>query len=900
MNRIKISFSILIVLISINIFQAGSAKTAPLAKEGILKLSDWDFQSDGLVGLNGQWEFFWKQLLSPEDFLSGHNPDKTGYINAPGYWDGYQTNDETLNGQGYATFRLRITGLLPQGSFALDIPLMHTAYKLWVDGRLVSSNGEVGKTRNTSLPQYLPKTPVLENITGEMEIVLQISNFHHNNGGIWQTLYLGLQEKVISISQLRTAFDLFLLGAIFIMALYHFALYALRRKEYSPLFFGIFCLIISFRISLHGSTIFSVLFPNASWELLVKLDYFTLYFGLSYYIAFIRSLYPLEFSKKILNLIILISMGFVVFTILVPATIFTAYLSIYQMVMGLTCLFICYVIVRAIISKREGARVVLAGCLVLILTFVNDVLYNREIIHTADLVGVGLFIMIFSQSYVLSSRFSKAFKMVEVLSIHLEQIVKERTAAIKDLLDNTGQGFFSFSKDYKIQKYTSKATQDFFSHSIENEDVVLLLFPEKAEDLRKLLNLIFEDSENLDLVEDILPKEIKRDNRVFRVDYHWINPSETLSGRVMIVMTDITMQRELEQQLEKDEIRNQMILKIAVDRNGFVGFLDEINHCLSQVDTTLDKALIEINANELFRHFHTIKGGMASYFFSEVAAKAHEIENLLDCVRSGEKPLSEETVNTTKLETNRLREILNETLTSLDQIIPRQMIEAHNRNYFMVAESKLEELEKTLGEELTKDPSVKHSLRNIRKQPLRNNLKKFASDAQTLAAQLGKQVKITLIGEETEIIHKPYRSFFSSLIHLIRNSIDHGIEYPDVRLGLGKPSEGNLEIKVEADESNLSVSISDDGTGIEAATIKTKALEKGMINDQEAASMSEGELIKLIFKAGFSTNEEVTDLSGRGVGMDAVADEVAKLKGKIKIKTQVDKGTCFAITIPQV
>lgn len=892
-------FSLVFVLFPITSFlYPALPDAAPLAKKGILDLSDWNAERDGLIGLDGEWEFYWHQLYGPQDFVAGARSTLSGYLEAPGYWDGFEVESRKLTGIGFGTLRLTVINVPGQTRLALDIPLMHTAYNLWINGKLISSNGEVGRTKHSSLPQYLPRTPVLNDVDKTMEIVLQISNFHHNNGGIWQTIKIGSVDDVMSTSQLRTAFDLFMLGAILIMALYHFALFVLRRREYSTWFFGLFCLVVSFRLSIHGSTIFSVLFPNASWEVLVKLDYFTLYFGLSFYIAFIRSLYPLEFSQKVFNLVVLISAGFVLFSTFVPAVIFTAYLKHYQVVMVLTCLYVIYALIRAVINKREGARLVVAGCMVIIATLVNDILYNAEVIHTADLVGIGLLLMIFSQSFVLSSRFSKAFKMVEVLSIHLDKMVKERTAAIKDLLDNTGQGFFSFADDYKIHKYTSKATYDFFQKSIEDEDVITLLFPEKAGEQRELLNLVFENAGNLDLVEDMLPSELVRNDKTFKVDYHWINPSENLHGRIMIVMTDITTQRKLELQLQKDEIRNQMILKIAVDRNGFIDFLSEVNRCLSMVDDSLMNEQTAANPDDLFRHFHTIKGGMSSYFFLDVSAKAHHIENLLEEVRKGAATFTMELKDKIEQETSELRKTLDETLNSLEQIVPREMIEARSQNYFMVAEAKLAQLEKALGHELTKNQLVVQAIRNFRKQPLRNIFKKFAADAETLAEQMDKKVTITLTGEETEIIHQPYKALFASLIHLIRNSIDHGIEHPDLRKELGKPVAGHLEIKIHTDENTLKLSISDDGAGIEPAAVKNKALKTNLISQEAATAMSDEDLIKLIFKPGFSTNEEITDLSGRGVGMDAVADEVAKLRGNIKIKTKVAEGTTFLLSIP--
>ena len=897
----KRTFFKAILLLNLLIFTIGpvaALKAQVLAREGMLDLSSWDAKNDGPLDLNGEWAFYWQQLFEPGDFTTGELPERTGYINAPGYWDGYEIGDQKLTGIGYATFRLQVTNLDKNSVFMLDLPLMHSSYKLWVNGELLSTNGIVGTSRSSSQAQYLPKTVVIRGFNTELELVLQISNFHHSHGGIWDALTLGLEEDIVYDAQTRTAFDLFLLGAIFIMALYHFGLFALRRKEGSTLLFGMFCLIISFRISVHGSSILSVIYPNLTWDLLVKLDYFTLYFGLCFYGAFIHKLYPIEFTKKILHLIVLLSSGFVFLTVVTPATVFTGMLMYYQAIMGLACLYVSYAVVKAVIAQREGARVVIGGCLILILAFVNDVLYNHKIIHTGDMVGAGLFLMIFSQSSALSLKFSKAFDLVEDLSVHLDQKVKERTSAIKDLLDNTGQGFFSFSQDYRIQKYASRATFEFFEHSIEDQNALTLMFPDDTDNQKQIMNLVFEDSGNLGLVKDILPTEIKRANKTYQVDYHWIDSRENIDGRMMIVMTDITTQRKLELQLQKDEEMNQMIVKIAVDRHGFIGFINEINKCLSQVERILKNPLTENGAEELFRHFHTIKGGMASYSFSEVAQKAHEIENILDQFREEAEQLGDEIIGQVSRETEALKRLLKQTLETLSQIVPKELIKAAQHSYFRISESKINSLETVLHNEILSDETIRNAVTDLRKQPLRNVMKKFATDAQALAATLGKKVNVQLSGEETEIIHLSYKALFASLIHLIRNCVDHGLELPAERLALGKQEVGNLEITMEAAEKGFKILIADDGAGIDAEMIKAKALAKRLITEEQAQTMTQDELAKLIFQPGFTTNETITDLSGRGVGMDAVSDEVDKLNGKIELRSTKDQGTQFVIAIP--
>ena len=704
--------------------------SAPLAKNGILDLSEAELNKGELVKLDGEWEFYWNKLYTPETFRASGIEPAPLYFAIPACWnEGYLIDGQELDGVGYATFRLRIRGLSENKLAAFQVPLMNTSYRLWANGSLISTNGVVGASKVEVIPQYLPKTVVTDVADNEIELVLQISNFHHYNGGIWQSIKIGYVDDVLNDSRMKTAFDLFTIGAILIMALYHFGLYALRRKEVSPLFFGLFCLVVAFRISIIGSGIFAELFPGFSWELMIKLNYFTLFFGLAYYCAFIQSLYPLEFSRKVLNFIMVITVGYVLFTLLTPATVFPAYLTYYQLLMLASSVYTMYALVLAIIRGREGAGGILGGCAIIIITLVNDILYNQEIIYTGEFVGIGLLCMIFFQSYVLSSKFSKAFDMVEELSIHLDHLVKERTAAIKDLLDNTGQGFFSFTEDFTIQEYTSKATVDFFGKPIESINALDLMFPGSQKEMKEIFNIVFDQNGNLDLVEEILPAEMKQDGSTFQIDYHWIEARENSPGRIMIVMTDITIERKLELKLKADETRNQMIVKIAVDRSGFVDFINEVNRCLECVEELLDESDSDFKANELFRYYHTIKGGMASYFFEDVANKAHKIENLLDSIRTTGSAPTDDILQTIKTETSTLKEMLESSLKELDDIIPKQLIKAGIQSYYTVSEQKMTALEQALDSQVRQDPVLADVVRSLRRQPIRNIMKKLASDA---------------------------------------------------------------------------------------------------------------------------------------------------------------------------
>ena len=175
---------------------------------------------------------------------------------------------------------------------------------------------------------------------------------------------------------------------------------------------------------------------------------------------------------------------------------------------------------------------------------------------------------------------------------------------------------------------------------------------------------------------------------------------------------------------------------------------------------------------------------------------------------------------------------------------------------------------------------------------------KFPRVVRDLSRELGKKVKLVIKGEETELDKSIIEEIGDPLMHVIRNSVDHGIEAPEERLKLGKPEEGIIELKAYNEGNQIVIEITDDGKGMDAELLKNKALEKGLISVKEAEIMSEKEAFMLIFKAGFSTAAKVTNVSGRGVGMDVVKTNVEKLNGIIEVDAEVGKGSVFKIKIP--
>lgn len=186
----------------------------------------------------------------------------------------------------------------------------------------------------------------------------------------------------------------------------------------------------------------------------------------------------------------------------------------------------------------------------------------------------------------------------------------------------------------------------------------------------------------------------------------------------------------------------------------------------------------------------------------------------------------------------------------------------------------------------------------MRMIPVEKVFKKFPRIVRSMSRDLGKEVELEIIGEETELDRSVVDEIGDPLIHLIRNAMDHGLETPDERIAAGKSRGGTLVLAAVHEGNQIIISIKDDGRGIDTERVGRKAIEKGLITEEQFAAMGQREVFDLLFLPGFSTKEKTTDLSGRGVGMDVVKTNIKKLNGLIEIKSTKGLGSEFILRLP--
>jgi two-component system, chemotaxis family, sensor kinase CheA len=194
--------------------------------------------------------------------------------------------------------------------------------------------------------------------------------------------------------------------------------------------------------------------------------------------------------------------------------------------------------------------------------------------------------------------------------------------------------------------------------------------------------------------------------------------------------------------------------------------------------------------------------------------------------------------------------------------------------------------------------SLQSAVMRIRMQPIKKVFSRFPKLARDVARGLGKQVEVELIGEDTDLDKNLVEALADPLVHMVRNSVDHGIETPDARAAAGKPAAGKLVLSAQQEGDHILITVRDDGKGMDSEVLRRKVVEKGLMEAGVAARLTTDECLQLVFMAGFSTKDAVSDLSGRGVGMDVVKSRITGLNGSVVIESKVGQGSCVRLRVP--
>lgn len=458
-------------------FQSGQLLSDKVeAKAGVWDLSGVDFSSGKLLMVEGECEFYWGQLLSPDDFSAPVKPKPSAYFKLPGVWNGYEVDGQQLTGNGYATFRLTVK--VPQeGRYGIKIKEFDCAWRMWGNGEEIAV-GTVGTSKEAMEPSWKREELYFTSKNKQIELVFQISNFHHRKGGPEDLMVFGTSKDLRAYKKSQLGISYFLIGILLIMGLHFLGLYIFRPVEKTALNFSLINFCILMRLATTNEKVFVDLLPLVDWELQIRIEYLAYMWNLPLFNAFFRSLYPQLFPKWMASVALWLTIATSLAVIVLPANLFTFTPLGFQYVIIIYTFVYLWRMLQAAVRHYQDAMVVLNGYLFVVFVALNDFLYYNRWIDTDFFLPLGLLVMVFTQSFVLSRRFSVAFESNEQLSrdlerynAELEDTVRARTSEItaqKNEIEHQAQSLQEANKKLEELDVFKEQMTHMIAHDIKN------------------------------------------------------------------------------------------------------------------------------------------------------------------------------------------------------------------------------------------------------------------------------------------------------------------------------------------------------------------------------------------------------------------------------------------------
>jgi signal transduction histidine kinase len=394
-------------------------------ENGEIDLTEWDQTTT--VMLNGEWEFYWQELLVYEQ-LTSRKPE--AHVRVPGTWNSYNNiANEIRTGEGYATFKLHLKLPEDMDRMALKLPTMATAYKVYINQNKVCEIGKVATDKQNYKPVLRGETitfGVPE--TKQADIIIQVANYDYARGGIWYPIRLGTAEGITNYTARIHFQHIFLFGAVAIMGIFFFIMFCFKPHIKVTLYFSALCVLLILYYLFNGESYITQFYPNFHFKGMVLIFYICIYTSLGLLMLIIKEILESEISSKITRWTIYQGLFFSLLAVMLPVKIFTAYVVISDVIIVIGTLYILFCTARAVIKKKTEAVIVFCSIFILFFTVLHDVLYTMNIIATPfnELAAWGLILLIISFSSILSYKFSVNYQNEKLLNEKLSGYDKIR------------------------------------------------------------------------------------------------------------------------------------------------------------------------------------------------------------------------------------------------------------------------------------------------------------------------------------------------------------------------------------------------------------------------------------------------------------------------------------------
>lgn len=387
-------------------FRQKSLHTPLPAAQGILDLSNENVATGNFI-LEGQWEFYWAQLLNPDD-LSAFTPS---FVNIPSLWNNLELNGKALTPHGYATYKLKLVLPHNRPEMGLTIFDVYSSYRFYINKELVAQNGIPATRKEDAVPFWNTKTIIMPSNTDTFNMEMQVANFWHSKGGVYKAPVLRNYKDLSHINAIDWGLDVFLTGCLFMSGLLFFGLYLFARHDKSILYFAIFCVVYCYRIIGTEPYILHGLFTNMSWFFTIRLEYISLALSVAFFIMYMRHLYPEETNSMLVKILFWICIIYTIIITIAPVQLFSAILPVYLAAMFFYIGYAFYVFAMASRHNRSGSDYAfLSSGVALILFFVINLNYFGIIYPVKEAIVICYILFLFLQSLILSFRFSYTLK----------------------------------------------------------------------------------------------------------------------------------------------------------------------------------------------------------------------------------------------------------------------------------------------------------------------------------------------------------------------------------------------------------------------------------------------------------------------------------------------------------